>query len=496
MIIKLHRAGRSFKGAIRYLTHDPGADTSKRVAWTHTLNLAHDHIASAVDEMLWTARSVDLLKREARVSTGGSKLERPVKHFSLSWHTSETPDREHMIETVQKYLEHMGWADRQAILTAHNDTAHPHVHVVLNVVSPEDGRTINTGFEKRRSQDFALEYEREQNRIHCDERLKPVSEREKSPTREAWQKIGMSKLEHDRAEIERLLQHYDEVARNDPSEANDFEQRGLKVRQRQEREEFFMGGKQAYAVVCKMVGRQVRQEFRHEWRDYYKATREGHSKEELSVWKQDIIQRQNGEYELRAKEECATLRTSRDEIYKDLLAGQRHERDELKRAQAHGEQSQHIFLDELRSGQRDLILPAERKPTNVRKDFKDAAAEVGEPMGQPRHREMRGQGEFSSAQPQPENFKIRGGIDALGGIGLGALGAIATIGENLFDGFFGGSPPPADDKPAPVVHQRDETVDVGMAAVTTQAETEARQTEAQALQAFWDSRREKRRARD
>lgn len=132
MIIKLHSRGRSFKGIVNYLMHDKeGAKTSERMAWTHTLNLANDHVASAVNEMIWTCRSADQLKRAAGVKTSGSKLDRPVKHFSLSWHASESPTKEEMIDFTKRYLKHMGMDDRQAILFAHNDTAHAHVHVVM-----------------------------------------------------------------------------------------------------------------------------------------------------------------------------------------------------------------------------------------------------------------------------------------------------------------------------------------------------------------------------
>lgn len=55
MIVRIFSAGTSFKGLSAYLTHDPDAETAERVAWTHTHNLANDHVNSAVDEMLWTA---------------------------------------------------------------------------------------------------------------------------------------------------------------------------------------------------------------------------------------------------------------------------------------------------------------------------------------------------------------------------------------------------------------------------------------------------------
>ena len=75
MIVVIHNGGKSFSGAVTYLTHDPKAATTERVNWTHTLNLANDHVPSAVDEMLWTARNAELLKHEAGVRAGGRATE-------------------------------------------------------------------------------------------------------------------------------------------------------------------------------------------------------------------------------------------------------------------------------------------------------------------------------------------------------------------------------------------------------------------------------------
>jgi hypothetical protein len=76
MIVRIHASGKSFAGTAAYLTHDPQAETRERVAWTHTQNLANDHVPSAVDEMLWTARDAELLKQEAgiRAAAGRRKI--------------------------------------------------------------------------------------------------------------------------------------------------------------------------------------------------------------------------------------------------------------------------------------------------------------------------------------------------------------------------------------------------------------------------------------
>jgi hypothetical protein len=150
MIIRILSNGKSFKGAAAYLTHDPDADTSKRVEWTHTLNLANEDVPSAVNEMVWTARDAELLKQEAGVRAGGRATETPVKHFSLNWAPEDKPTPKHMIETTQEFLRHMGWHEHQAIIVAHNDKSYAHAHVLLNCVHPETGLKLDDGFEQRR----------------------------------------------------------------------------------------------------------------------------------------------------------------------------------------------------------------------------------------------------------------------------------------------------------------------------------------------------------
>src|ERR1700733_13233502 len=137
MIVRILSRGKSFKGLSTYLTHDPEAETKERAAWTHTQNPANDHVPSAVDEMLWTAREAELLKQEAGIRAGGRATENAVKHLSLNWSPEDHPTREHMIETTEGFLRHMNWQDHQAILVAHDDKAYRHVHLMLNVVHPE-----------------------------------------------------------------------------------------------------------------------------------------------------------------------------------------------------------------------------------------------------------------------------------------------------------------------------------------------------------------------
>jgi hypothetical protein len=445
--------------------------------------------------MLWTVRGADWLKQHANVAAGGRKLENPVKHFSLNWHPSETPTREQMIEGVEKFLVHMGWQDHQALIVRHDDK-HPHVHVMLNAVHPETGRSLDTSFEKRRAQEWALHYERQHGMIFCEERLKPKEERDASPTRQAWQSMKASEREYDRAEYQRIRSTFDYFARNDGHQGDTGEWRILKQQQRNERVAFFVEGKQAYREVRNAVFREVREDFRDQWRDYYAAKRNGVGAGPLLEMKGLVLAAQKHVLDERRTEDCAALRGQRDQTYKDLLARQKGERAELQQRQKEGLRSPQLLHALYRPDQRQPApLTSDGVPKNERTDtrgsFRRTAKQICEPAPGQKSREP-----GIGPTPAGERARVRDGLDAAGGIGLGVLGAIATIGERLFDGFFGGGEAPVVGpgtarKNLPHDDEREEAMS---ATGQQRAETEAE--ESQRLQAFWEERRHRKRERD
>jgi hypothetical protein len=341
VVPKLFASGKSFKTLAAYLLHDAEkATTSERVLWTHTLNLASDDPGLAVHEMLWSYRAADDLKRQAGIKAGGRRLENPVRHFSLNWHPSETPSGQHMIETVESFLAHMGWQEHQVLIVCHDDK-HPHVHVMLNSVHPETGRALDASFEKRRAQAWALAYEREHELIFCEERLKLAEERTPSPTRETWQTLREYEREDDKAEQDRAQPDYFERHAATDHAAREWE--ALKSYQRGQREQFFVEGKEAYRDVRNAAYRQVRTEMREEWRDYYQAERDGMAREHLAALKADILARQRQMLDARRQEACTPLREQRDEAYRGLLEQHRKQKVELTERQNDGLRSYNLF---------------------------------------------------------------------------------------------------------------------------------------------------------
>jgi hypothetical protein len=345
MIVKIGRGGKSFKGLSEYLTHDPETRTDERVAWTHTHNLASDHVPSAVDEMYWTAQNAELLKQEAGVRAGGRATESPVKHISLNWSPDDNPTREHMIETTEGFLRHMNWHEHQAVLVAHNDKAYRHVHVMLNVVHPETGMRVHDDFEYRRAQAWALEYERQQGHIHCEQRLNNVKGREKSMPRNIWMTFQQNEKEFQR--IEQNYNENSEIRFKEPENARDVEWKILKEIQRVERQEFFAQGKVEFSELRRTIYREVREEFKPRWADYYKVEKNGapEDRDILAGVKGELVAEQKAVLEPRRDAACKELRESRDLRYREMLDNQKEARADLRWHQEAGLDTPPFFSD-------------------------------------------------------------------------------------------------------------------------------------------------------
>ena len=159
--------GHSFKGAFAYYLHDKGAQTAERVAWAETRNLAHDDPAYAQSVMIATARQAEALKKAAGVKGTGRKAGGPVHAYSISWHPeNETvPDRAGMLAIAHETLKLLKADHLQTVIVAHQDTAHPHVHVIVNRVDPGNGKMHPFGNDAHKLDEWAAKYERMRHQI-------------------------------------------------------------------------------------------------------------------------------------------------------------------------------------------------------------------------------------------------------------------------------------------------------------------------------------------
>lgn len=438
LVPKLLKSGQSFKGLSDYLNHDSNkAQTSKRVAWTHTLNCSHDHVPSAVHEMYTTQLDADALKQEAGVHGGGRSVEKPVRHASLNWHRDDAPTKEHMISTTEAFLKRMGWDQHQAIVYCHTDR-HPHVHIMINAIHPETGKAMDTTFDYRRAQAWALEYEQQHEQIRCEQRLKDTSDRQDSLTREAWQVMKEGERQHLENEVARKQYDPGYMERLDNREIRETEEwKLLKSHQRDEREAFFVEGKTAYREVRSTVYRDVREEFRDEWAGFYAMAREGVEPGYLALMKEDILERQRTTLQQRRDEACADLRIERDQQYAFMLEIQQEARHELHVRQELGLSSPNL-LDFVNAGSPERPM----EHVDLEAEFGAAADEVtrandeGEPLtfgGAPVHGIADEEQSAASGTGGPRDI-AQDGASA-------AIAAFTGTAERLFDGFLGSGPP-------------------------------------------------------
>ena len=162
--------GASFAGAFAYYLHDKNAMTTERVAWTQCLNLMTECVEKAWKRMAYTAMNQKELKRASGQRTTGAKMHKPVFAYSLSWHPEQNPSQQSMMEAVMETLNTLGLSEHQAIVSAHRDEPHPHVHVIVNAVNPVTGLVAKLKNTKRKLSKFALNHERKEGKVYCPER--------------------------------------------------------------------------------------------------------------------------------------------------------------------------------------------------------------------------------------------------------------------------------------------------------------------------------------
>ena len=454
------QTGTSFKGAGLYYLHDKKQEgekerlTTERVAWTHTLNMLEDEPEAALAEMRQTAFDQTMLKHMAGKRGDGRPTERTVMTVALSWSPDQNPDRKEMIEAGTSFLGHMGWNEHQVLFVAHNDTKHPHVHLIINRVHPETGMTIDDNWSKRRSQKWALEYEREHGRVYCEAREAKYGDGRdidigKMNYREWQEWKGLSKdkafdpafrqsveagewvLLKDAQRNERMAYWYEtgrmrkelrnelreevrEEFADEWKEYNDLkEQRFDKLRGREKKDRVTIAklrrsqGSRSYSSIAKIRERQSDE--RQSLRD------------ELAEMRADISARQKERLEERAAPALDQLSKERLALYQELLARHRADRAELRDDQAQGVR------------RRDLLkgTPDEPEKTSARnaESFDRPQAErqsraepekKRKPFSRKDHKKSRGLGHEKPLQ--------------VFGAGLSALGKIAESLESLFDG--------------------------------------------------------------
>lgn len=152
--------GRNFKSLANYLLHDSEhAETSERVGWTETYNLNGADNDRSWRLMASTAMSANALKKAAGLRTSGGQNKKPVFHYTLTWPEDDPVSAEIQKLAVAESLKAIGMENHQALAVEHTNKEYQHVHVMLNLINPEDGTTPKLSYTHKKLRTWANKFE-------------------------------------------------------------------------------------------------------------------------------------------------------------------------------------------------------------------------------------------------------------------------------------------------------------------------------------------------
>lgn len=276
MLPRVHKRGTGFKGAVTYITHDPEAETTKRVGWAVSLNCGETEPADAWLPMARTWEQRTALKRAAGVDLRGRDNDKPVLHYTLSWRPGERPDAEALRTATLESLKALGLERHQAVAALHTDKDHWHLHVVVNTVHPETGKTADLYLSGRKLTQWAREWERtrapELEKARESAGLEPDAGRSKEQRRDAMAKLrpqGAREAKTHRGRWEEREQVLNRMRRyRAEHEHRHMVERDVHwSRHRTERDELFRSRREATGIAVDYV----RKRFKEPWRNLFKA---------------------------------------------------------------------------------------------------------------------------------------------------------------------------------------------------------------------------------
>lgn len=96
-------------------------------------------------------------------SISNDRIKKPVFHASLNFAKADAPKLTDakMTQIAQQYLKEMGYEKQPYILYRHQDTDHPHLHIITTRVDVESRKKIPDSFEGRKSKAITIELEKQ-----------------------------------------------------------------------------------------------------------------------------------------------------------------------------------------------------------------------------------------------------------------------------------------------------------------------------------------------
>lgn len=149
--------GAKPSGAVRYNEQKVAFGDARFLGGYNSIALERDSVS--------VERKVDELERYADYN---STISKPTFHVSLAFHPDETLTDEKLKTIGEEYMERMGYGQQPYLMYRHEDTLHPHMHIV-SVSVDDEGKRISDSHNHPRSNRIRRELEIEHNLIKAED---------------------------------------------------------------------------------------------------------------------------------------------------------------------------------------------------------------------------------------------------------------------------------------------------------------------------------------
>ena len=126
-------------------------------------------------------RFSDKVNRLERLTDLNQQTKINSVHISLNFDVSDKLSQERLKEITDKYLKEIGFSEQPYLVYQHNDSGHPHIHIVTTNIRSDGSRIALHNLGRNQSEKARKEIEREFGLVHAqqqqkaDYNLKPVN---------------------------------------------------------------------------------------------------------------------------------------------------------------------------------------------------------------------------------------------------------------------------------------------------------------------------------
>ncbi len=129
-----------------------------------------------VNSIAFKAENISMQQKMAvleRYTSTNPRISKPTFHASLAFHPSEELSDQQLTEIGKEYMDRLGYGNQPYLVYRHEDTHHPHIHIVSVSVDYE-GKRISDSHQHRRSNTIRQALEKEYGLVQAEKQGKAV----------------------------------------------------------------------------------------------------------------------------------------------------------------------------------------------------------------------------------------------------------------------------------------------------------------------------------